>query len=290
MRDKWIGVDLGASNLRSGLVVEGKLDKHFMMPLPCSKGKKAVISAIEKAIEKVYEDNIQGIGIGVPSVVDRKKGIVYHVQNIPSWKKVFLKDLLQEKFKKPVFVNNDANCFALGERHFGKGKPYQNFVGLAIGTGVAGGIIQNGRLLHDAHCGSGEFGEMPYLDSKFEDYCSGLFFINRHGEDGKVVFEKYAQGDAHAEKVVREFSTHLGKLIKSVILAIDPEAIILGGSVAQSGKWFHPLMMEEINKFPYPKILKSLKILYASQPKNQVLGAAYLGKNLDKDAHDFNRA
>lgn len=280
MTDKWIGVDLGATNLRSGLVAAGKLTRHFKTPLPVAKGKKEVILAIEKAIESVYEDDIQGIGIGVPSVVDREQGIVYHVQNIPSWKKVFLKDILETRFKKPVFVNNDANCFALGEKHFGKGKSFQNFVGLAIGTGVAGGIIQNGGLLKDAHCGSGEFGEMPYLDSKFEDYCSGLFFINRYGEDGKIIFEKYARGDVRAEKAVREFSIHLGKLIKSVILAIDPEALIIGGSVAQSRKWFHPLIMEEVKKFPYPKTLKRLKILYTSDSKNQVLGAAYLGKEL----------
>lgn len=280
MTDKWIGVDLGATNLRSGLVEAGKLTRHFNTPLPFSKGKKEVISAIEKAIERVFVNDVQGIGIGVPSVVDREKGIVYHVQNIPSWKKVFLKDLLEDRFKKPVFVNNDANCFALGEKHFGKGKNFQNFVGLAIGTGIAGGIIQQGSLLKDAHCGSGEFGEMPYLDSKFENYCSGLFFLNRTGEDGKIIFEKYAQGDENATKVVREFSIHLGKLIKSVILAIDPEALIIGGSVAKSKKWFHPLMMEEVKKFPYPKTLKSLKILYASDAKNQVLGAAYLGKEI----------
>lgn len=280
MTDKWIGVDLGATNLRSGLVADTKLIKHFKAPLPATKGKKAVISAIELAIESVYDADIQGIGIGVPSVVDREKGIVYNVQNIPSWKKVFLKNLLEDRFKKPVFVNNDANCFALGEKHFGKGKSFQNFVGLAIGTGVAGGIIQNGGLLKDAHCGSGEFGEMPYLDSKFEDYCSGSFFLNRTGEDGKVVFEKYAQGDANATKIVQDFSIHLGKLIKSVILAIDPEAIIIGGSVAQSRKWFHPIMMKEVKKFPYPKTLKSLKILYASDSKNQVLGAAFLGKEM----------
>lgn len=278
MTTKWIGVDLGATNLRSGLVTDGKLVKHFQLPLPKRKSKPGVILAIEQAIEAVMEPEVTGIGIGVPSVVDREKGIVYHVQNIPSWKKVYLKDLLEKKFKLPVFINNDANCFALGEKYFGKGRPYQNFVGLAIGTGVAGGIIQKGRLLYDANCGSGEFGEMPYLDSKFEDYCSGLYFINRHGANGAEVFEKFASGDSKAVQAVNEFSVHLGKLIKSIILAIDPEAIIIGGSVAQSKRWFHPLMMEEISKFPYPKTLKKLKILYASNPKNQVLGAAYLVK------------
>ena len=75
------------------------------------------------------------IGIGVPSVVDREKGIVYNVVNIPHWEEVHLKEILEARFSVPVYVDNDANCFALGERIFGDGKTVDNFVGLTVGYG-----------------------------------------------------------------------------------------------------------------------------------------------------------
>ena len=78
----------------------------------------------------------------------------------------------------PVYVDNDANCFALGERIFGEGKTVDNFVGLTLGTGLWGGIIQNGMLLADANCGSGEFGMIPYHGQIMEYFCSGSYFMN----------------------------------------------------------------------------------------------------------------
>ncbi len=80
---------------------------------------------MERTIGRVFTPNAAGIGVGVPSVVDIDQGIVYDVQNIPSWKEVPLGRILGERFGRPVYVNNDANCFAAGEKHFGKGKPYR---------------------------------------------------------------------------------------------------------------------------------------------------------------------
>lgn len=271
-----IGVDLGATNVRSGAVVNGNLTKTFADKLPEDKSKKGVLQSIYKAVESVWNEDINAIGIGVPSVVDRAEGIVYNVQNIPSWDEVPLKSILQERFNIPVFVNNDANCFALGELHFGKGKLYKNFVGLAIGTGIAGGIIQNGKLLMDVNCGSGEFGEMCYLDTKFEDYCSGIFFEKHHQTDAKTVFEKAVKGDENANQIVSEFAIHLGKLLKTIVCAIDPEAIIIGGSIAKSKAVYHSLLMKELQDFPYPRSIQRLKIDYTDTHEVQLLGSAYL--------------
>jgi len=273
---KLIGVDLGATNVRSGMVANGKLTKTFADKLPEDKSKEGVLQSICTAIESVWEESASAIGIGVPSVVDRANGIVYNVQNIPSWDEVPLKSILQERFKVPVHVNNDANCFALGELHFGKGKKYKHFVGLAIGTGIAGGIIQNGKLLIDVNCGSGEFGEMCYLDTKFEDYCSGIFFEKNYQTDAKTVFEKAEKGDKNALQIVSEFAIHLGKLIKTIVCAIDPEAIIIGGSIAKSKEIYHALMIRELQYFPYPKSIQRLKIDYTDTHEFQLLGSAYL--------------
>ena len=121
-------------------------------------------------------DHIKAIGIGVPSVVDTHTGIVYDVQNIPSWKEVAIAQKMQELYKLPVLVNNDANCFALGEYHFGKGKGTKSMVGVTIGTGIGAGIIINGKLYCGPNCGAGEFGMIGYLDKVVEYYASGQFF------------------------------------------------------------------------------------------------------------------
>src|SRR6202000_2139089 len=114
-----------------------------------------ITGVIDKLLEK--DKDISAIGIGVPSVVDVEEGIVYDVQYIPSWKEVPLKKFLEARYKKPVFVNNDANCFAVGEYHFGKGKGVSCMVGLTIGTGLGGGIIINNKLFAGYNCGAGEF-------------------------------------------------------------------------------------------------------------------------------------
>ena len=87
-------------------------------------------------------------------------------------------------------MNNDANCFAIGEHLFGVGKEYKNLVGLVVGTGVGGGIVNDGSLMKDVNCGSGEFGEVGYLDSRYEEYCSGLFFKSKYNTDGGLLFDK----------------------------------------------------------------------------------------------------
>jgi glucokinase len=277
----YIGVDLGASNVRSGRVASGQLIQHYSDALPENKHPKTVIDAIATAIDAVWDKTVIAIGIGVPSVVDRKTGVVYHVQNIPGWEEVPLKQILQERYDIPVFINNDANCFALGEKHFGAGKSFDHFVGLAIGTGVAGGIIQNGKLLRDVNCGSGEFGEMCYLDSKFENYCSGLFFQLQHQTDAKTVFEQARLGNREALAISNSFAVHLGKLLKTIVCAIDPEAIVIGGSVAKGHDVFHENMMQELRLFPYPKSIEKLQIIYNTKSENQVLGAAYLAADAE---------
>ena len=99
-----------------------------------------------------------------------------------------MKEILEACFSVPVYVDNDANCFALGERIFGEGKTVDNFVGLTLGTGLGGGIIQNGKLLADANCGSGEFGMIPYQGQILEYFCSGSYFMNVWGVDGKEMY------------------------------------------------------------------------------------------------------
>src|SRR5690625_6274537 len=122
---------------------------------------------MNEMIESV-DDGAAQIGIGVPSVVDPDEGIVYDVQNIPGWEKVHLKDLLEEKTGKEVFINNDANRFALGAWKFGEGRGKKKMVGISMSTGFAGGIILAGKLYEGINCGAGEIGMIYYKQSMLE--------------------------------------------------------------------------------------------------------------------------
>ena len=133
---KVIGLDLGATNIRGGLIHGNRLSQIHSRRIQSAGTVEEVLEDIYAIIDLLIEKEVAAIGIGVPSVVDVEQGIVYDVQYIPSWKEVHLKTILEERYHVPVFVNNDANCFVLGEYYFGKGAGIENLVGLAIGTGT----------------------------------------------------------------------------------------------------------------------------------------------------------
>ena len=242
-----------------------------------SKGTQSeVIDALCHTIDQVLDDSIKGIGLGVPSVVDIEEGIVYDVQNIPSWKEVHLKSILQEKYKLPVFLNNDANCFALGEKYFGEGRGFKNMMGLIIGTGLAAGIIINDKIYNGYNCGAGEFGMIPYLDEHFEYYASGQFFENVHGTSGLKAFQRAQLGESKAIEMYHEYGKHLGSAVNAILYSIDPEVIILGGSVSQSYELFKDSMWEQIGKLVYRSISERITIKVSTRPDIAVLGAAAL--------------
>ena len=196
--------------------------------------------------------------------------------NIPHWDVVPLREILEARFGVRVVIDNDANCFALGERVFGVGRQYENFVGLTLGTGLGGGIIQQGRLLADSNCGSGEFGMMPYRDNILEYYCSGSYFMNIRGVDGKTMYERALKGDAEALEAYRQLGEHIAAAVKIVMLAVDPEMIVFGGSVAAAHALFEKSLWENLRDFAYPNSVKRLRIFFSEMENPAILGAASL--------------
>lgn len=272
---KLIGVDLGGTKITAALIEDDKIVKQITCATPFDQGKMVVVDAISQAISQVYDQEIAGIGIGVPGLVDLQNNMVLDVTNIPSWDIVPLKQMLEDRFPKPVFVNNDANCFALGEKHFGKGKLYSNFVGVTLGTGLGAGIIINNHLYSGQLSGAGEFGSIYYLDSNIENYCSGMFFKNRN-LDGHKLAEKAKAGDAEAQKLFDELGGHIAHGLSNILFALAPEAIILGGSVSQSFALFEKGMWKAFEDFPYQKLYRDLKIEISDETNMAVLGASSL--------------
>jgi glucokinase len=271
-----IGIDLGGTQVRAGIVNEKNVSGIISVPIPASGTVDEVLEVLYQQIDSLINSSIKAIGIGVPSVVDMERGIVYDVQNIPSWKEVNLKSRMEDRYLLPVLINNDANCFALGEKYFGKGQQVHSMIGLSIGTGLGAGIIIQDKLYAGINCGAGEFGEVAYLDHNYEYYASGQFFKNFYESTGKIIFQKAEQGDEQAMIIFEEFGRHLGNAIKMILCTYDPELIIIGGSIKQAYSFYEKTMWERIRTFTYPRSLDSLKIEISELEGCGVLGAGAL--------------
>lgn len=266
---------MGGTKIHTCLISGKKIISEHTIDTPSKESEQVVIDQLIGAIEAVFQNDCQGIGIGVPSVVDSKKGIVYDVVAIQSWKEVHLKEILEGHFKIPVFINNDSNCFALGEKFFGKGIAHSNFVGITIGTGLGSGIIIENKLYHGVNTGAGEVGSISYKDGIIEQYCASEFF-NSLGLNGKNLFEAAKNGDKKALATFNEYGKNLSEVVKIILYTYDPEIIIFGGSISHSFEFFIDAVWEGLNDFMYPVILKNLKIEKSELKNSAVLGAAAL--------------
>jgi glucokinase len=273
---KTIGIDLGGTNVRAGLVVHGKVQNILSRKLDKTGSASEIIIQLFELTDQLVTEPVDAIGIGVPGLVNQERGMVFDVLNIPAWKEMPLKHLVEERYQVPVLVNNDANCFALGEYYFGKGLKGGNLVGLTIGTGLGSGIILNGKLYSGKYCGAGEFGMIDYLDNFIEYYASGQYFGNVYKVDGEVVFQRATGGDAEALKMYSEMGTHLGNAIKTILYALEVDQIILGGSVRHAYPFFADAMWQRIRTFAYKEVIDKLAIEISELENSGILGAAAL--------------
>ncbi len=272
-----IGVDLGGTNLRVGKVKDSQIIDRVNCPVPAAEPEEIVLNRIYNSIDMLFDKNVKAIGIGVPSVVDVEKGIVYAVENIPSWQEVHLKSKIEAKYNVPAYINNDANTFALGEFHFGKAKGHKNAVGLTIGTGLGAGIIINKHLYNGTNCGAGEVGCIPYNNHTLEYFCSGALFKREGTTTGKMMYKHAKEGNKESLDMFNLFGSYLADAIMTVLYAYDPEIIILGGSVSKSIDFFQETMWKNLKaKFDYQHALEKLTITRTESSDLPILGAAAL--------------
>lgn len=272
----YIGIDLGGTNIKAALVDNGHLVKKLSTACPASESEVIVIESLCRLITELVNKEVIGIGAGIPSVLDREKGIVYNAANIPSWQEVHLKEILENRFQVKVMLNNDSNCFALGVSTCGEGKLFADMVGITLGTGVGAGVIVNNKLYNGKNTGVGEIGSLPYLDTDYEHYCSSTFFPKFFGKSGKELSELAIENDVMALQAWNEFGKHMGNLIKATMYCYDPEAIFLGGSIAKAFDYFKDSMWECIQEFPYPASTAQLKVQPSKLEDAALLGAAML--------------
>lgn len=291
---KAIGIDLGGTYIKYGLVDEtGNILKKGILPTKTEeKSRDIVIEQICNAIRDVWDEDIEGIGIGTPGVVDNN-GAVFESPNLPQWHNFNIKETFEKKYKKTVVVENDANSIAWGEYIFGAGKGTRTIICLTLGTGLGGGVVINGRLLRGAIYSAAELGHMPvdYKGRKcgcgsrgcIEAYVGRDYIVNsairkiKKGEKSvlcemvknlseitpKMISEAYQRGDHLAEKVWIEMATALGAFLAGLVNMLNPDRIILAGGIAQAGEILFSTVRKTIEERAMKVLSKSVEVVPA---------------------------
>ena len=273
-----LGIDLGGTNLCLGLVENGIVKERISVPsFEPSATLDETLEYLAEQIAKVLTPQITKIGIGVPTVVDVHRGIVYEAANIPSWTEVHLKEFLEGRFGLPVSVNNDANCYAMGA--YGKypedAKP-ESLVAMTLGTGLGIGIVDNGRLICGVNCGAGELGYLGYNGGCLEEFCSKQSFAKYNADSYELSLAAQA-GDPEALKIFKEFGRHLGYAVSIVMFAYDPSHVVFGGGIANALPLFKDSIMEYLREnFPLSKSVDRLVIDAQTSIDTPILGASLI--------------
>jgi glucokinase len=273
---KYLGVDIGGTKVHLGVVQHGEVIQEVRFETSANAPKEQLLAELTQQLAPLVTVDVVGIGIGVPGLVDEENGIVHNVQNIPAWREVHLRQHLASHFDQPVYLTNDANAFAIGEKMYGQGQPYANLVGLALGTGLGAGIIINHQVYSGTLSSAGEFGMIPYLDRTIEDYCSGKFFVQRTGRPGTEWHARAQRGDAEALAIYGEFGWHLGQVLHIILYALAPEAVFLGGSVSKGFEYFRGGLHASLAAFPFKQVTERLVVAPSTIGNAAVLGAAAL--------------
>ena len=259
-----IGVDIGGTEITAGIVSGRRLLKKIAVKT--GKNKKEVIKNILNIIEALFDKKIEAIGIGVPGPANYEKGVVGDTPNTPL-KGVNLKRVVERKFKKKVVMDNDANCFVLGEAIRLKKK---NVVGLTLGTGVGGGIVINGKLYR----GKGNAGELGHCTIKYDGPKSK--FSNGSLESyaaAKSIKRDYgvASIDLKSRKAWNEIGEKVGVGVANLINAFDPDVVVLGGGISRSFSRFKAGMNKEIKR----RAIRKVKVVKGKEDSG-IIGASWL--------------
>ena len=264
-------MDIGGTKTKAAEVVNGKIVSLIEERTPSRADKKKFTKFIFSLIEKLFSPSVDVICIGVPSLVVGGKAI--ESPNVRALNGLDIQKLVSKKFKRKVFVSNDAKCFALGEKYFGMARKYKNAVCITLGTGIGAGAIINRKVCFGKDCGASEIGRLPYRGTELEDYCSAKFFV-RKGVRGEAFADKnFAKKN---KKALREFGTHMGIALAIVLDIYNPEVVIFGGGLSKYFNFFKKEMIVSAKKYSYKKSLSSSKIICTQNKYSALLGASML--------------
>lgn len=308
-----IAVDIGGTRFRVALADrEGKLLAKNAEPTRPQEGPKSGIQRLKAAIRKTASNapfkEVTGIAIGSAGPIDPLRGVILTPPSLPTWQDVCLKEQLEEEFQMPVWMENDADMAALGEHRFGIGRGYDRLIYITVSTGIGGGIIINGQLLSGSSVSIAEIGHMVvepdgpvcncggkgHLEAVASGTAIARMALERisqgdlssishlvRGDLSRVTaetVEKAAeQGDPVAQEVMQKAGTSLGIAIVSLIHIFDPEIVIIGGGVSNSGDLILTPIREVITQRTMPDFRNRTRVVRSSLGDDSViLGAVAL--------------
>lgn len=249
---------------------------------------KAVLTGIITAIRQVDPaSQALAIGIGTPGPADPAGRVSRVAINLADWREVPLADWLEAKTGRPTVVANDGNCAGLGEAWLGAGRQFRNLILLTLGTGVGGAVILNGELFSGPRGAAGELGLItlnphgPACNSgnrgSLEQYASIRAIRRRTGLEPAELGARAKEGDREALAFWQAYGRDLGAGLASLIYVLTPEAVVLGGGVCGSAKFFFPAVQSEIERRVLPSSREGLQLLGAKLGNQAgMVGAAKL--------------
>ncbi len=257
-----VGVDVGGTNIKLGVVdPSGRIIvRNSFATKPFASNRIKLISALAREIEAsiitagLNKKQIAGIGIGLPGLIDFEKGVVRFLPNIPGWRSVRLRDILQKKVHLPVYVDNDVKIITLAESKFGAGKGVKDLICLTLGTGVGAALILNGQLYRGEDNAAGELGHMPLNEHGPKCNCGGygcfetyvgnrpLFAMASRimGKPGMTTQDMFALAQKGNKKALffwKKAAIHIGNGLVGIVNLLNPRLIIIGGGVSNNEKF-----------------------------------------------------
>jgi glucokinase len=314
-----VGVDIGGTNVVVGLIpAEGGPPVALRNRATASLGPLPdVVRHIARMVEDVIaegnereghgREEVLGVGIGCPGPLDLENGIVLDAFNL-GWRDFAIRDRLAEAVGLPASLDNDANCATWGEFWQGAGKGASHLVGMTIGTGIGGGIILDGRLVHGASATAGEIGHMTIEFSGrrckcgnygcLEAYASGpniaarakegieagaeSLLLELVGGDRELitaitVYEALIQGDAYANEVMNETAKILGVGVANIVNVLNPDVVVIVGGVTRAGEHLFAPLRSEVRRRAFKSAQRACRIVPGELPETAgVIGAAGL--------------
>lgn len=282
-----IGIDIGGTNIKAALVSnKGEVAKSLK---ESSAGD--VLESAQRIAEGLFSDEVAGIGLGIAGLIDKSKNIVTFSPNIHAVEGIDFTNIFKKKFRVPVFIENDANAAALGEKWTGAGQCFDNFVLLTLGTGVGGGIIYEGELadfaaeighmsinVDGAKCPCGNLGCLELYsaanaiktrvitaleqgaESLLREYCQGAFYKITTEDIYKFALE----GDSISRDALKETGRYLGVGMANIIDVFSPEAIILGGGLIGAWNIYVQEAIKEASRRTFSALFEKVEIIPAN--------------------------
>jgi glucokinase len=308
-----LGIDLGGTKILTAVIgAQGKIVSRDQSVTPAEKGQDAVIHSILESVNRALHQagidpsDLIAVGVGAPGLSNPETGILFTSPNLPGWRDVPLREIVEKRLNKKTFLINDANAAALGEFNFGAGKGARHFIYITVSTGIGGGIIIDGNIYSGSSGTAGEIGHMT-IDNEgplcncgnrgcWEALASGKALADeaiRQIQGGartsilgyaghaiekvtaEVIHRSAEEGDELANRLIARTGYYVGVGLANLINIFNPELIVIGGGLANMGERLLKPAFKEAEKRSFKESYRAVRFAPAALGKNSgVLGAA----------------